>query len=94
MVLLICVTEWHLISSPDAYLTYCVICLGTGATLLYTAMTGFLSVSIRNYMVFGLNVKSRRLRVICFVLSVGFFAVAVWIIRHLPSVIHNLQMAK
>jgi hypothetical protein len=73
-------------STSDHYLTYGLVCLGIGITLLYAAIAGFLSVEIRGISVFCLRVKSTRLRVVFFFLSVGFFAVAFWMIRHfLPS---------
>jgi hypothetical protein len=74
-----------LMSTPDDYLTYGLLCLGIGITLLYAAIAGFLDIEIRGTSVFGLRVKSTRLRVVLFVLSVGFFAVASWMIRHFLS---------
>jgi hypothetical protein len=73
-------------STPDNYLTYGLMCLGIGGTLLYAAITGFLDVSI----VFGLQLKSTRVRVVCFVLSVPFFAVGIWMIRRLLDSVHKL----
>jgi hypothetical protein len=77
-------------STPDDYLAYGLVCLGIGITLLYAAIVGFLSLEIRGMSVFSLRVKSTRLRVVFFVLSVGFFAVAIWMIRHILLPIHTL----
>jgi hypothetical protein len=76
-------------STPDEYLAYGLVCLGIGITLLYAAIVGVLGVEVRGISVFSLRVKSTRLRVVFFVLSVGFLAAAIWMIRHLLPSVHN-----
>jgi hypothetical protein len=77
-------------STPDDYLTFGLVCLGIGITLLYAAIVGVLGVEVRGISVFNLRVKSTRLRVVFFVLSVGFLAAAIWMIRHFLPSVHNM----
>jgi hypothetical protein len=69
--------------TTNEYINYGFTCLGIGVWLLWTAVLGFLDVTIRGHALFGVRVKSMLFRVVCFVLSVGFFVAAAWMFRHL-----------
>ena len=94
MILLVYLTNGPSISGLDAYFAYLAICVGIGTTLLFVAIWGFLYVPTVGNLLLRLNVKSTGLRVGCFLLSAGFFAVAIWMIRHFSSFAINLQMTK
>ena len=76
-------------SIPDDYLTFGLVCLGIGITLLFAAIVGVLGIEVRGISVFSLRVKSTRLRVVFFVLSAGFLAAAIWMFRHMLPPLHN-----
>lgn len=89
MVTLSKITDLHFFRTPEGYWTYSLMCIGIGVWLLFVAATGFLDVSMRGYVFFSLEVKPTPFRIVCFVLSVGFFTAATWMFRHsLPS-LHN-----
>jgi hypothetical protein len=80
------IADLHFLRNLENYGTYGLMCLGIGIWLLFIAVTGFLDVSMRGYVFFSLQVKSTPFRIVCFVLSVGFFTAATWMFRHsLPS---------
>jgi hypothetical protein len=79
----------HFLRTSDDFVTYGLMCLGVGIWLLLVAVTGDLVVLMRGYGFFNFQLKSRPFRIVCFVLSVGFFTAATWMFRHsLPS-LHN-----
>jgi hypothetical protein len=82
-------TYWEVLRTSDNYVKYGLMCLGAGGWLLFTSVTGFLEVQIKGIDLFNTWLNSTPIRVVCFVLSVGFLVVAAWIFRHLLSAIHN-----
>jgi hypothetical protein len=76
------ITDLDFLHTPYNYPIYGLTCLGIGIWLLFTAVSGFLDVSMRGYVFFSLQVKSTPFRIVCFVLSVGFLTAAIWMFRH------------
>jgi hypothetical protein len=82
-------TDWQALRTSDDYLKYGFMCLGTGIWLLGTSVLGFLDVSLKGHFLFGFWLKSTPIRIVCFVLAIGFLIVATYMFRQLLSSIHN-----
>lgn len=76
------ITDLLFLRTPEGYWTYSLMCIGIGIWLLSIAVTGFLNIPTGNYLFNRLEVKSVPIRIVCFVLTVGFLTVAIWMFRH------------